>query len=297
MAKRNTIRPVTFGLAAWMLVSVSVAQKTPAANTVANGSVTPETIVSASPQIALMPPPKAPKVTCDGNQLTITADNSTLAGILSAVHSCIGVQVDIPEGAAGKRIFETLGPGPAREVLESLLSGTDFNFAIGSPASDPQKVDSVLLLLKTTDSSASAATDRTLTPARRAWLQSRQNAKLAGTLGEDINHQTAVESTDYPAVEEAAPIPADAGKPAASQSPASDTTPAASDTPAVPTDSATVLAPTPAMTSDAASTSNPALSQDKSTAERIADMQQLFQQRRQLNQNQNQTQGLTSPQP
>jgi hypothetical protein len=41
--------------------------------------------------------------------LTIIADNSTLGGVLAAVHSCIGVQVDIPEGAAGKRVFENLG--------------------------------------------------------------------------------------------------------------------------------------------------------------------------------------------
>jgi hypothetical protein len=55
------------------------------------------------------------------------------------------------------------------------------------------------------------------------------------------------------------------------------------------------ISPTPA--SDAASTSGSPASQDKSTAERIADMQQMFAQRRQINQTQNQSQAPTSPQP
>jgi hypothetical protein len=208
------------------------------------------------------------------------------------VHSCIGVQVDIPEGAAGKRVFENLGPGPVREVLESLLNGTDLNFAIGSSATDPQKVDSILLLLRPTDTLASAVTDRALTPARRAWLQSRQNDRRS-TASSDDNNQAAIERSDYPAAEDAATKPADTVKPDATQAPSGDTAPPASDTPAASTNSS--ISPTSA--ADAASSSGSPASQDKSTAERIADMQQMFQQRRQIKQTQNQSQAPTSPQP
>jgi hypothetical protein len=41
---------------------------------------------------------------------------------------------------------------------------------------------------------------------------------------------------------------------------------------------------------EAPSGANPALTEDKSTSERISDMQQMFQQRRQMNQNQNPSQ-------
>jgi len=103
--------------------------------------VDPASVVSTSPAQAEMAPPKAPKVTCIGDQLTISADNSTLGGVLAAVHNCTGVKVDIPEGAASSRVFEELGPGPARQVLEALLSGTELDYVIGSSSSDPQKIE------------------------------------------------------------------------------------------------------------------------------------------------------------
>lgn len=293
MVISNTIRPVALGLAAWILASAAIAQEAVAANTVTGETNTSAPATSSLPQFALLAPPKAPRVTCDGNQLTIIADNSTLSGVLAAVHSCIGVQVDIPEGAAGKRVFENLGPGPAREVLESLLNGTGLNFAIGSSATDPQKVDSILLMLRTTDTLASAVADRALTPARRAWLQTRQNDRRSSAPIDDNNQAAVVDTSEYPAAVDAAAKPADTAKPDAIQAPSGDTAPPASDTPAASTDGA--KSPAPAV--DAASTSGPSASQDKSTAERIADMQQMFQQRRQINQTQNQSQAPTSPQP
>jgi hypothetical protein len=209
------------------------------------------------------------------------------------VHSCIGVQVDIPEGAAGKRVFENLGPGPAREVLESLLNGTNLNFAIGSSATDPQKIDSILLLPRSTDTLASAVADRALTPARRAWLQARQNDRRTSAPGDDSNQAAVVDTSDSQAAEDPVAKPADTAKPDTVQAPSGDTTPPATDTPAALTDGFKSPAPAP----DAASTSGQPASQDKSTAERIADMQQMFQQRRQINQTQNQSQAPTSAQP
>ena len=293
MAISNTIRLIALGLATWVLSSAAIAQEAVAANNVTAETNTSAPATSALPQFALLAPPKAPKVTCDGNQLTIIADNSTLGSVLTAVHFCIGVQVDIPEGAGGKRVFESLGPGTAREVLESLLNGTDLNFAIGSSTTDPQKVDSILLLLRSTDTLASAVADRALTPARRAWLQTRQNERRSSAPGDDNNQAAIVDTSEYPAAEDAATKPADTAKPDAIQAPSGDNATPAIDTPAVSTDGSK----SPAPAADAAPTSVPTASQDKSTAERIADMQQMFQQRRQINQTQNQSQAPTSPQP
>jgi hypothetical protein len=286
----NTIRPIALGLATWVLSSSAIAQEAVAANTVAGETSISAPATPALPQFALLAPPKAPKVTCDGNQLTIIADNSTLGGVLAAVHSCIGVQVDIPEGAAGKRVFENLGPGPSREVLESLLNGTDLNFAIGSSATDPQKVDSILLMLRPTKTLASAVADHALTPARRAGIQTRQNERRSSAPGDD-NNQAAAETTDYPAAEDAAAKPADTAKPDSIQAPSGDSAPPASDTPAASTDGAKSPA------TDAAPTTDAPASQDKSIGEKIADMQQMYQQRRQITQTQNQSQTTTSSQP
>ena len=216
--------------------------------------------------------------------MTITADNSTLGDVLAAVHSCIGVQVDIPEGAVGRRIFENLGPGPARDVLESLLSGTEFNFAIGLSTSDPQKVDSIVLLLRPTDKTdkvEAANTDRTLTPARRAWLQSRLNGRPAANSSDD-NSPAAVESPDNPHADDAV------------LAPASNNAPPASDASVAPAES-TVLPS--AQSAATASDPSPVVNPDKSTSDRIADMQQLFEQRRKMNQTQNQSSTPASTQP
>jgi len=270
----------------------SIAQKTQPANNVAIEAITSPTIPSALPQFAMMAPPKAPKVTCIGDQLTIAAENSTLGAVLDAVHSCIGVQVDIPDGATGKRVFENLGPGPAREVLESLLDGTGLNFAIGSSLADPQKVDSILLLLRPTETLATAVADRTLTPARRAWLQSRQNGRPATPLSDDTN-QTPIDSSENPIAEDAAPAPVDASKPPAGQAPTSDAASPAQNTSAASVDGNLL----PISTTVAASGVAPAANQNTSTADKIANMQQMFQQRIQINQTQNQSPIPTSPQP
>lgn len=246
---------------------------------------------SPSVQIAKLAPPNAPKVTCSGDKLTISANNSTVEGVLAAVRSCIGIKVDIPEGATGGRLFEDIGPGPARQVLESLLSGTDFDYVIGSSEEHPEDVSSVILLTRTTDTTANnIPLDRTLTPARRAWIQSRQNGRATAPPNDDSS--VAVDnSSDSSALNDTATTPANSNSASGSQTSASDAAPTASDTPAA----SAGIVPASGTTSEPASTpASAGTSQDKSTAERITDMQQMFEQRRLMNQNANQNQGSSS---
>jgi hypothetical protein len=64
-------------------------------------------------------------VTAATNQLTVTADNSSLAQILHQVSSATGMKLD---GLGGdERVFGSFGPGAPREVLTSLLNGTSYN--------------------------------------------------------------------------------------------------------------------------------------------------------------------------
>src|SRR5271167_1486183 len=109
MTTRNAIRPLLFGLLVGLSAASSGAQET---QTPANDASPSQAAEQGSAAIAEMAPPKPPKVTCAGDQLTIIAINSTLGSVLAAVHDCTGVQVDIPSGAVGSRVFEELGPGP-----------------------------------------------------------------------------------------------------------------------------------------------------------------------------------------
>jgi hypothetical protein len=257
--------------------------------------------VTATPMAPLADnPPRAPRVTCDGGQLRISANNSTLVSILTAVHACIGVQIDIPAGAGSSRTFEELGPGPEREVLESLLSGTDFNYVIGSTDENPQKVETVLLMQRTTEVAANAPpTDRPLTAARRAWMESRQNLRRAGTTGEETPQAADDVPESPPPVDEATTSgAADASNANTTQASASDApAPAAAEAQPSTAPQGGAMIST-AITSETQSTSpvsNPALDSGKSTAERIADMQQMFEQRKQMTQSPNPGASLTQP--
>jgi hypothetical protein len=109
-------------------------------------------VAAPAPELPKRPvelPPKAPKVTCHGDELTISADNSNLDAILAAVKGCTGARIDMPEGASRIRSFEELGPGPVREVLDQLLSGTPYNYVIQSSEANPLKVEQVLLSMRT----------------------------------------------------------------------------------------------------------------------------------------------------
>jgi hypothetical protein len=60
--------------------------------------------------------------------LTIHADKATLAQVLFEVQRQTKAEIAIPAGAEREPMIADLGPGPAREVLGSLLNGTPYNF-------------------------------------------------------------------------------------------------------------------------------------------------------------------------
>lgn len=89
-------------------------------------------------------PSQPPQVTYQNGQLTIVARNSTLGDILEAVHQKTGAQLDVPSPAT-ERVVTHLGPGPARDVLASLLNGSHFNYVMVGTASNPMALDRVIL--------------------------------------------------------------------------------------------------------------------------------------------------------
>ena len=92
-------------------------------------------------------PALPPQVRYSRGQLTIVAENSTLADILRAVRAQTGAMVEVPPNAT-ERVVTHLGPGPARDVLAALLNGTHFNYVmLGSPA-HPDSVERLILTSK-----------------------------------------------------------------------------------------------------------------------------------------------------
>ncbi len=219
-------------------------------------------------------PPTPPQVVCDGNQLTISTNNSTLASVLADVHNCIGVRIDMPEGAADSRIFDELGPGPVREVLSSLLSSTGFDFVIGSSESDPDKIETVLLMAHVSDKSTPSVADIPLTSARRKYLLMQKDIRTGAPPEEQT---TPPEDTApvTPAKDAAAVAPVESPSANPGQAPSSDEFSASPDTnrvqPVNPISSSPVTTPPSTGSSD--------------TQDQITNMEKLFEQRRQMNQN------------
>ena len=92
-------------------------------------------------------PSTPPQVTFHNNQLTIVAENSTLSDILHAVQKQTGAVVETPANA-GERVVAHLGPGPARDVLASLLNGSHFDYVMLGSAENPTAVSHLILTAK-----------------------------------------------------------------------------------------------------------------------------------------------------
>lgn len=85
------------------------------------------------------PPPPAPHVQVNFQQgkLSVHAEKATLAEVLFAIQQRTGADIPIPAGAEQEQVVADAGPGPAKDVLTSLLTGTRFNFiVVGSDQND-----------------------------------------------------------------------------------------------------------------------------------------------------------------
>jgi hypothetical protein len=213
----------------------------------------------------------APNVTWIGHQLTISANNSTLGSVLAAVRKCTGAQIDIPDSASATMMFDQLGPGTARDVLNSLLSETGFDYVIGASDADPEKIETVLLMVRAKDAVDEAGGDRNLSPARRAYLHMLQNGRQAVPPPEE-NPQEPAGEPDPPATDQAAAPPTDTSGANGNQPASVD---AASAAPAA-------TSPLPGSSASTSTNSNQGPNQPGSTEERITNMQQLFEQRQQM---------------
>lgn len=110
-----------------------------------------------------LPPVQAPQhvpvIAWDGKLLTIDADNSSLSDILLAIRSHTGASIEMPGSSTSReRIAIHLGPAPVREVLSSLLYGTDFNYVVLSSEDDETALGKVIITARDGDDSDDTVT-------------------------------------------------------------------------------------------------------------------------------------------
>src|SRR5215472_9977911 len=229
----------------------------------------PQTSPQANPTAAEHPTVKAPQVTYEDGRLTVIAENSLLSDVMKALRSALGADIDLPAGVVDQHIWVHLGPGPARRILRDLLDGTEFNYLMQASDSDPDGIRSVLLTPRSKSTSAETAG----LPERSAMR------RMPGHTGSEAASGT--ESENPPAE----PTPSVDPSQAASSAPPAASPAAAAASPAAPVNASSVsLQYTPGNSASAALSPPPPTDPNQM----IQTLQSMYQQRRQMQLQQNQ---------
>ncbi len=109
-------------------------------------------------------PPTPAEVTYNNGQLTIIAQNATLSQVLRSVQSLTGASVEMPAGVSSVRVVGQLGPGQPRDVLDSLLNGSKFNYIILGMNGNPGAVQKVILTTLKLASAVNTAQNNAVPP-------------------------------------------------------------------------------------------------------------------------------------
>lgn len=112
---------------------------------------------SPSPTVDVQPTVKPPQIRYEDGELTIIAENSSLSEVMKALRASLGADIDLPANVTDQHIWVRLGPGPARRVLRDLLDSTEFNYVIQASESDPDGIRSVLLTPRSTGAETAPA--------------------------------------------------------------------------------------------------------------------------------------------
>lgn len=139
--------------------SAPVSQKPSTHTTVSPVNGQPTTAVPGNPQqptaqAADVPqrpaemPPKPPRVSYVGGQLTVVAENSMLNDVLNGIRSAAGIKME-GLGGSSDRVFGRFGPASPRVVIDSLLNGSHYDFIILSALDTPDTVQRVILSPRT----------------------------------------------------------------------------------------------------------------------------------------------------
>ena len=214
---------------------------------------------------------KPAQVTYQDGQLTIIAENTPLSEVMKALRVALGAEFDLPPSAAGQHIWVHLGPGPARRVLRDLLDGTEFNYVIQAADNDEDGIRSILLTQRSKAGSPVGASSAPEIAGSRRSIRGINGATATATEGTDAENPATAEAAA------AAPGPTNG-------------------TPSAPTTNDHDQAVASANAQTAAGNSDEDSSKNASRSDQmIQQLQSLYQQRRQIQAQQNQKSSTPTP--
>ena len=206
------------------------------------------------------------RVSYEDGKLTIIAENSLLSDVLSAVRAQTGADIELPPGASSQRIWARLGPGPARSVLATLLDSTNLDYVIRASETDPQSIHSILLMVR--EKAATSAVPGT--PGTSMEQPPRGAIRRSPRLTLGVQENTGLEN---PASPESSVSPE--GAPADQVPPSPDQPPPSADQSFTRPDQ---------QSSSAMPAADASTSAFKTSEQMIQDLQRMYEQRKQLQQ-------------
>ena len=242
-------------------------------------------------------PSQAPVISWDGKQLTIDAENTSLSEILLAIRARTGASIEMPPSTSAERVAVHMGPAPVREVISSLLYGTDFNYVIESSAGDDEGLGKVIITAREKDSSEDASGSTT---AGSRSVRLMPGYAAPGKRDFEVNHNNGDNDASAQA-ESSNPAGGEVANQAAAD-PGTENPQSASKADGQPAPSADSNAPTPdagvpsmglaqsAATAPFASSSAGSSSDGSSISKMEQDLQRLYEQRKQIQAQQNHSQ-------
>jgi hypothetical protein len=242
-------------------------------------------------------PPRPPEVIWDGKLLSINAENSTLSDILVAVRARTGAAIDLPPATAGDRMAARFGPAPAREVLTSLLSGTNYDYIIQASETDEDGIQSVILTPRGKGEDLVAGSSGSAPGIRRPPGYTASGKHTFEVIPDEAN--TTPVSQDVASGAEGEQTGQQAGA-SAPESAAANAQPSSADVPPPSGDNANsarslTASDIPPMSQAASAGSGSNGDALPTVEQRIQDMQRMFEQRRQIQAQQNQMQQGRGP--
>jgi hypothetical protein len=99
----------------------------------------------------------APRISYQGGQLTVEAENANLSDILNGIRVATGLKIETVGGAGGERVAAKIGPASVRDVLLSLLEGSRYDFIMMGSSTDPDRIERVVLTPKSNTAGMSAS--------------------------------------------------------------------------------------------------------------------------------------------
>ena len=280
--------------------SVQAKKTSPSGSVPATAEPAPPAPPAPAPAPVVLPPAQtpihAPVISWDGNRLTIDAENSSLSDIMLGIRSRTGASIEMPASTNRERIAVHLGPAPIREVISSLLYGTNFNYVIQSAEDDGSALGKVILTARDSDQSGDTAAGDTVAGDGRANPKIRlmPGYGAPGKRDFEVAHSNTIEDSASPvagtpaAAESSSPSPDQASTAADSTAtnPQTDTqraTTAATDSPPS-ADATTLTAAGQPISGNAGNGSNGASSVGGSPtiSQMEQNLQQMYQKRQQL---------------